>query len=279
MVNLVVKGTRHTDEFVFEADASLLCGDVAPVVTHVVNMRHRVRLQLYSVSELLPAAQKANPTGAQQLKSLYDEVLAVVKNTSLVIKPTQFDEYWVAFRDLVVAIFPNEGQSKDGPEAAVTRLYELHENPDIDEDYRLHVYHCRAVLDPEYRQNEMEDEKAAAMWFCAKEMPADATLGKYCANNNKSKITVKIAKSSGPPPSKEPRISYDQQRDLRKHMVTRQEELKSLEDSELRDRVLQQSRGKIALAAPSSGSSDVQLRTAGLKPIFNNAKETEVETQ
>ena len=59
MVWITVKGTKFIDEFGYEANLTDVCGELAKLLTHLQNSRHRVKLQLMSVSELLETAEKA----------------------------------------------------------------------------------------------------------------------------------------------------------------------------------------------------------------------------
>lgn len=276
MVQLVVKGTRFADEFVYCTPAATAVAALAPALTRIQNIRHRVKLQLFSVNELMEAAGKANAALAPEFQKAYDEISVAVKNPKLEVADDTFDVAWKRLRDLTVELFPNECAHKDGDKAAIDHLYELHENPDIDEDYRQHVYHCRAMLDPDYREHEVLNVDTAALWFCGKQMPGDATIGKYCGNNEKSKITVKISAAGGPAPSKEPRIDYSSQRDLRTYFEARREEFNSLEAPELRERALLRAKRDVQAgpSGPKQGLAAGELNLGGLRPIHNTAQVT-----
>lgn len=270
MVQLCVKGTKFPDEFVFECDLKDSIATLTTTITHVQNMRHQVKLQLFSVSELIAAAKKLGPEFASQAaryEATYKELYALSRDAKATITASQFDEYWKTLKDYTVELFPAECVHKDGEEAALNRLWELHENPDIDEDYRLHVYHCRAIMDLHWRGNEKLDEDKTALWFCGKKLDKSSTVGAYCNNNAKSKLTVKVALESGPAPSGEPRMSYDDQRTMRNMVCERREKFKQLEDSELRDRVVKQARGQILLSASGGAMApgELPVRVTGLK--------------
>lgn len=162
---------------------------------------------------------------------------------------------------------------RTGREVAIDALYALHESPDIDEDTRLVVYHCRALLDPHWKANESEKEDSAAVWFCGKQM--SGTLAKYCGRNERSKLTVKVAAGTGPAPSGEPRMRYEDQRAVYAHMRQRKATYKQLEESELRDRVVRQSRGSVALPSGSAGcgSGNGGIITSQLRPIHPSREE------
>ena len=277
MVWITVKGTKFIDEFGYEANLTDVCGELAKLLTHLQNSRHRVKLQLMSVSELLETAEKAKAPLAAEYRASYESIQKASKDPKRALKPHEFDEYWTILKDLTVKMFPGECTHKEGEEAAVNHLYELHENPEIDEDYRLHVYHCRAILDPVWKQNEMLDEATTGVWFCGKVMENQETVSKYCGGNNKSRITVKLALASGSAPSGEPRMSYDEQRTLRQAFYEKRETYKTLEDSELRDAVLRQARGRVALppSGSSVGGSDMTLNVQQLRPIYNKRDVTE----
>lgn len=286
MVQLCIKGTKFPDEAVFEAQ----CGDSVATVTsqvvHLHNMRHKVRLQLYSMGELSTTlSSNAAAAGAtEQLKELaaryasaYQRILAAHKDAKRVCAALEFDELWRSIKQLTIEAFPTECIHKDGDDAAINRLYELHENPDLDEDYRLHVYHCRAIMDPQWRENEIVDESKGALWFCGKVLDVTKKLGDYCNNNAKSKLTVKVALKDGPAPAGEPRMSYDDQRVMRNYVCTKRETLKQLEDSELRDRVVQLSRGKVQLGL--AGGDALNLKVSGVKKSSDQRKDENDEDE
>uniref|UniRef100_A0A7S1Q456 Uncharacterized protein n=1 Tax=Neobodo designis TaxID=312471 RepID=A0A7S1Q456_NEODS len=282
MVQLTVKGTKHPDEFLFLCKCSDTCGDLAAKLVAIQNLRHRVRLQLYSASDLQAAAERAAPEVAPKFKERVEAINADTKNPRFIVGDDTYANYWTELRDFAERLFPSEcvhgdGKSADDLKAAIDKLYELHENPDIDEDFRLHVYHCRAMLDPDYRPHEALDEATAAMWFAGKLMANDDTIGKYCGNNDKSRLTVKLAAKDGVAPSKEPRVDYNQQRELHKHFAARKEEFAKLEESELRDLAMaraKQERKDAALPPGAGARGEPRLNLDGVRPIKSNAEVT-----
>lgn len=281
MVLLVVKGTKFHDEFVYNCPCDTLIGPLAKTLAHIQNMRHRVRLQVHSANDLIAAAKTVCETKAAAYEAEIRRVHAILQDPKSIVTDGEFDDYWTKIKDATVALFPKECVHKDGEAAAVDFLYQQHDNPDLDEDHRLHIYHCRAILDPKYRLNECLDEETCAMWFCAKEMSAEEKIGKYCGNNEKSKVTVKLSKSNGAAPSKEPTMNYADQRLLRAHLAQKRQEFTTLEEPELRDRVIAKTKAEMRVggsstsAAASNGGGE--LRTAGIRHIFNNRQETIVE--
>ena len=276
MVRLTVKGTQHPDEFTYECACADSIATVCDAVTTLLNTRHLINHQLFSGTELVPAAKRVDEEKGKQYEDLLAEVRSLMKSPTTPVLPSQFVAYWAQLHDRTAELFPSECFHKDGEEAAVDQLYAMHENPDIDEDYRLHIYHCRAMMDPKYRSNELIDVETSALWFCGKEMPKDQTIGKWCSNNEKSKLTVKVSKSGATAPSKEPRLGYEQQRLLRDHLAKRREEFATLEEPELRDRVLAKSKAAIrSYAAQPATAAPSSLRTDGLRPIYSGATVTE----
>ncbi|CUG89810.1 Hypothetical protein, putative [Bodo saltans] len=290
MVQLQVKGTKFPDTFIYEVSCRDHIGEETRKLTHLQNMRHKVRLQLYAMGELATTLKEKQRTStdaaAVEVATLYgaahDAIMAEYKDATLVIPADRFDQHWQNIKKLTIDAFPKDCTHADGDDAAVTKLWELHENPDIDEDYRLHVYHCRAIMDPQWRENEVfTDTTTTALWFCGKILDKTKTFGDHCNQNEKSKLTVKIALEKGPAPAGEPRMSYDDQRTMRNHVCERRETLKKLEDSELRDRVVKQSRGGVLLSAPGvgGGGSD-SIRVQGLSKGFGSKfDETEVPVE
>lgn len=237
--------------------------------------------------------QKRAVTGVAEGEDLHQErdayqarIDALYARLKDVKTPVQGDEFDVAERDLrerTTRLYPAQCTHPDGTaEAAVQQLYAKHEDPDLDEDTRLIVYHCRVLLDPEWKANERVKEDEAALWFSGKAM--EGTLATYCGRNDKSRIIVKVAPRKGPAPSGEPRMRYEDQRALYKAMCQRRETYQQLEESELRDRVLRQSRGAVHLSlgasAPVVGGADgapgAAVRTDALRPIYARKEEREL---
>ena len=216
----------------------------------------------------------------------YEAINALIRDTRAVIThDEQYEEIWEDIRELTAEVFPEECRHKDGFDAAVGRLYELHDNPELDEEYRLQVYHCRQICDPDTRTNEVWEEDTVALWFAGKPMLGDeATLGDFCGKNEKTCVTVKLAKADGPAPALEPRIAFDMQREMRKAMEQRRAVLATLEEPELRDAAMRKVKMDAKMKAVPAGcsgrkSSDpVPLPdAAALQPIRTNAVETVIE--
>lgn len=280
MVLLTVKGTTHPDEFVVSAACSDIVSGLALRLVKIQNNRHRLRLQLMSVHELLEAAKKANNAAAVELEAFYKAVWARSRDPKAEVHDAEAHEAWVRFREMVKRIFPQDCLHKEGDDAAVTALHQKWDNPDIDEEYRLHIYHLRAVMDDRNHAHEWIPEEQAALFFCGKALDPASAIGVLCAGNDKSRVTVKLGKAGGAAPSKEPRINYDDQRLLRQRHVERAEEFKTLEDSELRDRVLKQTRAKAAQAAqaavpvPGAAPAGVTIASSVRKHIFDTSSTT-----
>jgi hypothetical protein len=285
MVQLQVKGTKFPDAFLYEVACRDNIGEETRKLTHLQNMRHKVRLQLYAMGELATTLKEKPPTSVDAVSiaayaAAYESIMAEYKDAKLVVPASRFDEHWSHIKKLTVQAFPKECTHPDGDEAATTKLWELHENPDIDEDYRLHVYHCRAIMDPQWRENEVfTDTTMTALWFCGKILDKSKTFGDFCNQNEKSKLTVKIALEKGPAPAGEPRMSYDDQRTMRNYVCDRRETLKKLEDSELRDRVVKQSRGGVLLSGPGGIGGGVadSIRIQGISKGLGAKNDEEVE--
>lgn len=286
MVLLTVKGTTFPDEFAVECPASTeIFPELSRRVCQIQNTRHQVRLQLLSARELLEEARakrRSNTSAAsddalEAYEHMIQDTSARLKDKSRPVTLEEFNDCAEKLRDMTEQLFPEECcVPEGGRSAAVERLYALHENPDLDEDYRLIVYHCRAILDTQWKQHELQREENAGLWFCGKLM--EGTVSKYSGSNEKSRLTVRVHPKDGAAPSGEPRISYDDQRALFERMRQRREEYKTLEESELRDRVVAQSRGRVVLdIAPAVGGVKVNL--SQLRPIYSKGEEREVAPQ
>ncbi|ESS69015.1 hypothetical protein TcG_08303 [Trypanosoma cruzi] len=283
MVLLTVKGTIFPDEFTFECTASTsISPELARQLCHIQNARHQVKLQLLSARELLEEARRKRGLDASgstddaltSYGGLIEEVSTRMKDTNKSVTLEEFDHAAEKLREMTEKLFPGEcSLSEGGRDAAVERLYALHDNPDIDEDYRLVVYHCRAILDKRWKQQELQREDQAGLWFCGKLM--EGTISKYSGRNEKSRLTVKVHPKDGAAPSIEPRMSYDDQRALFERMRQRREEYKTLEESELREKVLAQSRGRVVLDV-ASVSGGVRVDMSRLRPICPRKEENDV---
>lgn len=286
MVVLVVKGTKYPDEFTVQRPLTAAIdaetaetGDsqgssnsnssacVARSVCRILNARHHLRLLLLSAAEL-EALAPAGPSREGYRASVAQLTERLKDRAAPVEEESEFDAAVVSLRAATAALFPSYCVHPDGAAAAVARLWQQHEDPDLPETERLMVYHCRALMDPEWRSSEREPEATAALWFCGK--PMRGTLAQYCGRNDKSRLTVKVAPATGPAPSGEPRMSYEDQRAVFARLRERREELKTLEESELRDRVVRQARGQVQLQQPVQPE---QLNTAGLRPIHAKKEE------
>lgn len=266
MVLLTIKGSQNPDEFTFDTPAVTTVGDVHGTIIDMLNHRHRVKLQLHSAPELVAAAVRASPEHAPKLEGAISKIQAEVKDARKPVPAGTPQLQWNTFRDLAVTIFPGECVHAEGPKAAIEQLYMLHDNPDIDDDYRLHVYHCRAMIDPDYRPKESIDAAHAGLWFNSRLLTPTESFATLCSGNDKSRITIKVAPSGAAAvaPSKEPRLTYNDQRELKRHLQAKADTYRQLEDSELRGLVTEQSRGKVWLpgAMPNGKSVDVSIAAA-----------------
>jgi hypothetical protein len=272
MVLLTVKGTSIHDEFTFSVPAITVCTALPRQLAVIQNLRHRIRLQLYSAAELVEDATRANAALAPEFVAFKDACVARLKDVRTPVVPGDSETMWAALRDWAKRLFPADATHPDGDEAAVGALYEKHDNPDIDEAYRLHLYHVRAMLDPQYRPHEALKEDTAVLFFNGRELPSHCAIGALCAMNEKSRVTVKLGTAGGVAPSKEPRIGYDDQREMHARYAHKAAEFATLEESELRGRVLAQTRPGLAL--PSGGAAPSITTDAGrLRPIQGSVTE------
>ncbi|KAH9598195.1 Cilia- and flagella-associated protein 298 [Trypanosoma melophagium] len=287
MVLLTVKGTTFPDEFIYECTTSTpISSELAQQLCHIQSTRHQVKLQLLSARELMNEAKQKqkvenmeddnkNNNVLSEYERVVEEVSTRLKDKITPVTLDEFDHFAEKLRELTERLFPEECTAPNGGDrtAAVEHLYALHDNPDIDEDRRLVIYHCRAILDTQWKRHEMQQEEKAGLWFCGKLMEGE--VAKYSGKNEKSRLTVKVHPRDAAPPAMEPRMSYDDQRALFERMRERRETYKTLETSELRERVLAQARGKVLLDAPNTASG-VNLDASRLRPINPKKEEREL---
>lgn len=274
MVLLTIKGTKYPDEFVVERGLDFDVATGSAQLCRIQNARHVVRLMLFSASELVEEAKTAADMDLiPPYKALVENLGVRLKDSRTPVRDAEYEEAAAAIRAQTTNLFPSYCTHKDGTDAAIQELYAMHENPDLDEGVRLIVYHCRAILDPQWKINEMTTADTAALWFCGKVM--EGTLRAYCGRNEKSRLTVKVARRDGPAPSGEPRMRYEDQRELFRCLREKREVFKSLEMSELRDRVVRQSRGQVVL--PLSVATGPTL--CGARPLYPQTEERVVPVE
>lgn len=275
-------------------------GGLAKELCHIQNSRHRLRLMLLSSQELSSFLQGKSLTDAERtalsaFMRLIEELTTTLKDkTTPVQDQHQFDRAADAIRQLTVELYPeyctvkadhkSSGEGSGGGGAAVSEreavidaLNAMYEDPNLGEDERLTVYHCRAILDPHWKAEEDVREEEAGLWFCGKLM-ASGPLSNYCGRNERSKVTVKVSPRTGTAPSGEPRMRYEDQRALYEHMRQRKEAYRQLEESELRDRVVRQSRGQVvmpssAFAAGRGGEGSPEIAMSQLRPVYPRREE------
>lgn len=264
---------------------------VAPLIAHIQNRRHYLKLMLLSARELLDEVQasrgafldgnKKNSVSGKQARqqdgsltrygAFIDGSHERLKQAAVPVTLEEMSDLIVELRERTVFLFPEwcrsavsevaEEDSEDEKrervtlsakelEEVVAALYAQHENPDLNEDERLVVYHCRLMLDDTWREADMEALSEVGLWFAGKLMAGK--VSKY--GNAKSKLTVRVAKSTGPAPSGEPRMRYEDQRAMFQRLREKRATFQQLEESELRDRVVQQSRGVVSLGTTRDGS-------------------------
>ncbi|RNF03440.1 uncharacterized protein Tco025E_08172 [Trypanosoma conorhini] len=293
MVLLTVKGTTFPDEFTVACTATTaIDAALAQRLCRIQNVRHQLKLQLLSARELLAEVRRRRPPkspggtgddddGEAALAAAYERLIEAtsrrLRDAAAPVTPEEFDAAAEELRGMTERLYPDECcVPAGGRDAAVERLYALHETPELDEERRLVVYHCRAVLDRQWKQHELQREDGAGLWFCGKLMEG-GSLARYSGRNEKSRLTVKVHPKDGPAPSAEPRMSYDDQRVLFARMRQRREEYKTLEDSELRARVAAQTRGRVVVDAASlPTAAAVTVDTARLRPIRPQTEERDV---
>lgn len=281
MVQLLIKGTTYPDEFrmEFPLDYPISAADVeaegaaaggpcaAVLACRQLNRRHQLRLMLLSARAL---AQECRPAPLSPEWEAYRDFVASaeaqVKQTTAPSTVAETEALIADLRERTAALETELTTHKDGLEAAIQHLYEQHEDPNLDEGRRLRVYHVRAIMDPRWREGEQLAEATAGLWFASKVMAG--TFAAYCGRNERSRLTVKVSKAGegAAAPSAEPRMSYDDQRALFAYRQQRRAAYETLEESELRDRVVRQARGAVALPGAGAGIEPEQLRRPPVRP-------------
>eukprot|EP00759_Apiculatamorpha_spiralis_P025313 PhF_6_TR28322/c0_g1_i1/m.41960 len=281
MVVLLVKGTRERDDFSINVPGTTLVKDIVPVIQEMQNTRIRIHHQIYSARELIESFN--DKMDVTPLRAVLEEAEKGIMAKAVKPEPStpgDTQRIWRAFRDATVTLWPLDCTHTDGEDAAVSALYKKHDDPELDETQRLHVFHWRAILDREYRSHEGIEGKAV-MWFAGKLMDADAPLSQYLGKNEKSTATVKITAEAATAPMREPRVPYDTQRALANHAKQRAAEFKTLEDSEVREYVLKQTKGNVLLPGGRGGdgvggTGEVRLSASNVNTICPKQTETEV---
>jgi len=79
---------------------------------------------------------------------------------------------------------------------------------------------------------EMFHDANSTLWFAGKEMKRDKPLSEYVGKNEKSKVIVKLQKSSAGPPLREGKMSAEEEKQVMLHMFRRNQELQRLEEDD-----------------------------------------------
>jgi hypothetical protein len=77
--------------------------------------------------------------------------------------------------------------------------------------------------------NEVLDEETATLWWAGKQMFRDKQMWEYVGKNEKTKVVVKLAKKGSGPPTREPTVDPQAQKEMMAFFYKKQEELKRLE--------------------------------------------------
>jgi len=71
-------------------------------------------------------------------------------------------------------------------------------------------------------------DESSTLWFAAKEMKRDQPLSVYVGKNEKSKVIIKLQRSSAGPPPREGQLSEEQEKQRMLHLFRRNQELQVL---------------------------------------------------
>lgn len=80
-------------------------------------------------------------------------------------------------------------------------------------------------------QNALLEPETAQLWCAGKEFARDQTVGDRLGKNEKTKVVAKLQKPGAGAPAREPVVSEEERKAMMAHYFKRQEELKSLAES------------------------------------------------
>lgn len=87
----------------------------------------------------------------------------------------------------------------------------------------------REVLEGQASQ-EVLDPETATLWWAGKQLFRDKKLLDYAGRNEKTKLIVKLAKKGSGPPTREPTVDAQAQKEMMSFLYKKQEELKRLDE-------------------------------------------------
>lgn len=134
-----------------------------------------------------------------------------------------------AFKGGVMILFPAECSGAD----ACKNLTAILEDDAASDDMKSKCHRILSLID-DGATNEATLVGDATMWWSSKPLLKEVNFTKYLGKNDKTKITVKLTKSSSEAPPREPALDAKAQADLMRHYYRKQEEMKKLvEDDDI----------------------------------------------
>ena len=298
MVLFHMKSCDDRDEYLYSAPSTTNTTDVLSDLTFIHNARVRLRSQTLSIYNLL------NENDGEHTKNKTDSEKESLKEiheaASYITKLERIKERVIVGRDELTAMvekientaieFFSECQSTEEI-PAIESLWKKRDDSEISEGDRLRAWYFLELIDPFFKERDYFEPNKTTLWWAGKQIKPDHLLKDFTGQNDKSKIVAKLQTTAKGCPSREQRLKYDEQRELREHFSQKRETFKELEASELasHQNVTRKPGDYVKFSAPTSTgdamfSTDVK-KSGGLtalntnvRPIHNSGKvETLVE--
>eukprot|EP01061_Rhynchopus_euleeides_P021607 TRINITY_DN35232_c0_g1_i1.p2 TRINITY_DN35232_c0_g1~~TRINITY_DN35232_c0_g1_i1.p2 ORF type:complete len:329 (+),score=128.06 TRINITY_DN35232_c0_g1_i1:79-987(+) len=237
MVVIHMKSTSDRDEWLFSATTGMEVEALIGELVFVHNGRVRVRAMASALYNLLHEEGYNHLDGKTEeqkncLNLLHERARHVLHIDRIAEKAFFARDALAELVDEVqqaaIATFA-ECQGDD----AIDKLWKAREDSETKDDDRLRAWYFLQLIDPAFKERDFYLADKAKLWWAGKEVQRGNLLKKYTGGNEKSKMVCKITAEKQGCPSREPKLQYNVQRDLRQHFEEKRDTFKQLEESEL----------------------------------------------
>eukprot|EP01064_Diplonema_japonicum_P034114 TRINITY_DN6966_c0_g1_i1.p1 TRINITY_DN6966_c0_g1~~TRINITY_DN6966_c0_g1_i1.p1 ORF type:complete len:325 (+),score=79.83 TRINITY_DN6966_c0_g1_i1:60-977(+) len=240
MVVIHMKSTADKDEWLYETTCAKETTPLIEELAFLHNARVRLRSQTMAlwnlVNEDKGAHLKNRGEGAGAvLDGLYEKAKRVTSLDNISGRVYCTREEVVRVIEEITKTTIQIFEKECSPEDAIAKLWATRDDPDVTEEERLMAWYLLELTDPQFKERDFIPLEKAKLWWAGKEIKKDDTLSTFVGRNEKSKIVGKLTSEATGCPSREPKLSYEEQRKLRDHFTQKRNEFKELEASELAD--------------------------------------------
>mmetsp|Transcript_38523 Transcript_38523/g.44857 ORF Transcript_38523/g.44857 Transcript_38523/m.44857 type:complete len:266 (-) Transcript_38523:94-891(-) len=223
--------SKDFDEFLYQAANTSNVGDVTDAVQKMQNLRVRLKWMVAAARQLMKDSCPEGMTHCLQGPADdADRYLALERCDQRLL--TTFDElqqYIAALKGGVMMVYP---EACSGPDA-LQRLTSLLDNESVSDMERAKAHRILSIIDDGAVTEDIL-QGTVVMWWSGKPLAREAELLKFTGKNDKTKITVKLAREGASAPPREPAVDAKTQSELMAHYFRKQEEEKKLiEDDDI----------------------------------------------